>query len=287
MKVITPLQELHILRKNLPEPVGFIPTMGFLHAGHLSLVNAAKACCATVVASIFVNPTQFGANEDLSKYPRDLEHDLTLLEAGGVDLVWTPTSDDLYPLGYQTWVDVQELTTRLEGEFRPGHFRGVTTILAKLFNAITPDRAYFGQKDAQQVAVIKRMTMDLGYPIEINVCPTVREIDGLAMSSRNIYLDPNERRAATILFRALRTAETAYRNGERDAESLRRTLRTVVSSEPSARLQYVSCSDYYTLEELITVSGKSILMMAVILGNTRLIDNVVIGDQLEIQKDEA
>ena len=174
-----------------------------------------------MVASIFVNPTQFGPNEDLAKYPRDLPRDLALLEAAGVDLVWTPTVEVMYPTGFQTWVQVEALTRRLEGEVRPGHFRGVTTVVAKLFNAVGPDKAYFGQKDAQQAAVIRRMTKDLDFPIEIVVCPTLREADGLAMSSRNAYLNPAERQAATVLFRALSAAKSAYDSGERIAEKLR------------------------------------------------------------------
>jgi pantoate--beta-alanine ligase len=285
MKVITSLPELRAARKTLPGTVGFVPTMGYLHAGHISLANAAKTGCTSVVASIFVNPTQFGANEDLVKYPRDLPRDLGMLEAAGVALVWTPSPEDMYPSGFQTWVDVQGLTMRLEGEIRPGHFRGVATVVAKLFNAVGPDRAYFGQKDAQQAAVIRRMTTDLDFPIEIVVCPTVRESDGLAMSSRNIYLNQDERNAATILFRALSAAETAYQGGERNAESLRRIIHELIATEPLARLQYVSCADYLTLEELVTVRDRVLLSIAAHLGKTRLIDNIVIGDQADKEWD--
>ncbi|MFO3796119.1 MAG: pantoate--beta-alanine ligase, partial [Anaerolineales bacterium] len=210
MKVITSLRELWEERKKLAEPVGFVPTMGYLHEGHLSLVRRAQEECASVVVSIFVNPTQFGPNEDLARYPRDLERDLRLLAPLRVDIVWTPTVEEMYPSGYQTWVTVEELTKPLEGAMRPGHFRGVTTVVSKLFNAVQPQRAYFGQKDAQQAAVIRQMRRDLSYPIEIVVCPTVREADGLAMSSRNIYLSPPERRAATVLYRALTAAQSAY-----------------------------------------------------------------------------
>jgi pantoate--beta-alanine ligase len=206
MKTVTALTDLRSSRALLSGPVGFVPTMGFLHAGHISLVRAARDECASVVASIFVNPTQFGPKEDLARYPRDLPHDLSLLESAGVDLVWTPTAEDMYPPGYQTWVQVEELTRHLEGEVRPGHFRGVTTVVAKLFNAVSPHKAYFGQKDAQQAAVVRRMAKDLDFPIEIIVCPTLRETDGLAMSSRNTYLSQEERRAATILFRGLSAA---------------------------------------------------------------------------------
>jgi pantoate--beta-alanine ligase len=277
MKIVTALTELRAARLLLTGPVGFVPTMGFLHAGHISLVQAARAECASVTVSIFVNPAQFGPNEDLAKYPRDLPRDLVLLEAAGVDLVWTPSVEDLYPPGFQTWVQVEGLTRRLEGEVRPGHFRGVTTVVAKLFNAVNPHKAYFGQKDAQQVAVVRRMTKDLDFPIEIVVCPTLREVDGLAMSSRNTYLNPEERQAATVLYRALSAAKLTYDSGERGAEKLRLLVRNTVASEPLAKLQYISCADYDTLEELEKVHGKALLSMAVLMGKTRLIDNFVIG----------
>jgi pantoate--beta-alanine ligase len=277
MQVVTDLLDLRAAVAGLPRPLGFVPTMGYLHTGHASLVERARAECASVAVSIFVNPTQFGPHEDLARYPRDLPRDLALLEAAGAGLVWTPTPEVIYPPGFQTWVTVEELTTRLEGELRPGHFRGVTTVVAKLFNAVGPQRAYFGQKDAQQAAVIRRMVRDLNFPLELVVCPTVREPDGLAMSSRNTYLDPRERAAATVLFRALSAARSAYERGERNAEALRQVMRATVNTEPLARLQYVSCSDYDTLEELEQVSGKTLLSMAVFLGKTRLIDNFVIG----------
>ncbi|MBE3066998.1 MAG: pantoate--beta-alanine ligase [Chloroflexi bacterium] len=277
MKIATTLPELRTARRTLPGPVGFVPTMGYLHAGHISLVQAARAECASVAASLFVNPTQFGPNEDLARYPRDLPRDLALLEAAGVDLVWTPTQEVMYPSGFQTWVEVEGLTRQLEGELRPGHFRGVTTVVAKLFNAVGPDKAYFGQKDAQQAAVVRRMTNDLDFPIEIVVCPTLREADGLAMSSRNTFLNPEERQAATVLFRALSAAKSAYDSGERAAKKLRALVHEAVNAEPLARLQYVSCADYDTLEELETVRGKALLSMAVFVGKTRLIDNFVIG----------
>ena len=277
MQTVTTLAELKSARRNLPGPVGFVPTMGYLHAGHISLARQARAECASVVASIFVNPTQFGPNEDLAKYPRDLPRDLGLLEAAGVELVWTPTPEDMYLPGFQTWVMVEGLTRRLEGEARPSHFRGVTTVVAKLFNAVGPDKAYFGQKDAQQAAVVRQMVKDLNFSVEIVVCPIVREPDGLAMSSRNVYLTPEERRAATVLFRSLSVAKSAYDSGERQAESLRARVREMVTAEPLARLQYVSCADYDTLEELETVSGKTLLSMAVYMGKTRLIDNFVLG----------
>jgi pantoate--beta-alanine ligase len=277
MHTVTTLTEMREALHSLPGPVGFVPTMGYLHAGHISLAQRARAECASVVASIFVNPTQFGPNEDLAKYPRDLPRDLALLEAAGVELVWTPTPEDMYLPGFQTWVTMDGLTRRLEGEARPGHFRGVTTIVAKLFNAVGPDEAYFGQKDAQQAAVIRQMVKDLNFPIHIVVCPIVREPDGLAMSSRNVYLSPEERQAATVLFRSLSAAKAAYDASERQAEKLRAIVSEIIAGEPLARLQYVSCADYDTLEELEMVSGKALLSMAVYMGKTRLIDNFVIG----------
>jgi len=278
MKIVTTLSELRAARAGLPEPVGFVPTMGYLHAGHLSLARRAKEECASVVASIFVNPPQFGPSEDLSKYPRDLARDLSLLESAGATLVWTPTPEVMYPSGFQTWIAVEELTKGLEGALRPGHFRGVTTVVAKLFNAVKPDKAYFGQKDAQQAAVIRQMTKDLDFPIEIVVCPTVREADGLAMSSRNAYLNPDERKAARVLFRALSVAKSIYYKGECGADILRRVMTQTINAEPLAKLQYVSCADYDTLQELETVAGKALLSMAVFIGKTRLIDNFVIGE---------
>jgi pantoate--beta-alanine ligase len=277
MKLITSLADLRTARPLLPGPVGLVPTMGYLHAGHISLAERAKKECASVVVSIFVNPAQFGPAEDLAKYPRDLPRDLDLLEAAGADLVWTPTPEGMYPPGFQTWVTVEGLTAPLEGAQRPGHFRGVTTVVAKLFNAVQPQKAYFGQKDAQQAAVIRRMTKDLDFPIEIIVCPTVREADGLAMSSRNAYLDPEERKAATVLFRALTAAKSAYESGERTGDALRKIMTDTINAEPLARLQYASCADYDTLEELEKVVGKTLLSMAVFVGKTRLIDNFVLG----------
>ncbi len=277
MRSITSLDELRSARLSLDGTVGFVPTMGYLHEGHLSLIRRAREECRHVVVSIFVNPTQFGPNEDLARYPRDLERDLSLIEPLGVDLVWTPTAEEMYPKGYQTWVEVEAVTRRLEGAMRPGHFRGVTTVVAKLFNVVQPHKAYFGQKDAQQAAVIRRMTMDLNFPIEIVVCPTVREADGLAMSSRNVYLDPEQRKAATVLFRSLSAAKELYEAGERNAEKLRERMKEVLAAEPLAEVQYVSCADYDTLEELSEITGKALLSMAVFVGKTRLIDNFVLG----------
>jgi pantoate--beta-alanine ligase len=276
MKTVSTLFDLRTARLSLYGTVGLVPTMGYLHEGHLSLIRRAKLECESVVVSIFVNPTQFGANEDLSKYPRDLERDLSLIKPLGVELVWNPTAEIMYPTGYQTWVEVEALTRPLEGSIRTSHFKGVTTIVAKLFNAVQPHKAYFGQKDAQQAAVIRQMVRDLNFPIEMIVCPIVREADGLAMSSRNKYLEGADRPAATILFRALSAAKFAYEGGERNAEKLRTAMKNTLAAEPRAQAQYISCADYDTLEELDMVSGKALLSMAVLIGKTRLIDNFVL-----------
>lgn len=277
METVITLEELRSARSKLPEPVGLVPTMGYLHEGHLSLVRRARAENASVVVSIFVNPTQFGPHEDFESYPRDLDRDLNYLQTEGVDLVWAPTPEVMYPEPYQTWVTVERVSRRLEGEFRPNHFRGVATVVAKLFNAVQPQRAYFGQKDAQQALVIRRMALDLNFPIEVVVCPTVREADGLAMSSRNTYLNPQEREAATVIYRALMAAQQAFEVGERDAERLKSIARQVIESEPLASLQYLSCADPETLEELQGPINHALLSTAVLIGRTRLIDNVLIG----------
>ena len=277
MRVVTTLAELRKARRALQEPVGFVPTMGYLHEGHLSLVRMARRENTSVVVSIFVNPTQFGPGEDLDRYPRDIPRDLALLEREGVDLVWTPTPEVMYGEDFQTWVTVEGLTQYLEGAYRPGHFRGVTTVVTKLFLAVQPQRAYFGQKDAQQARVIQQMVKDLNFPIVVVVGPTVREPDGLAMSSRNTYLNPEERRAATVLYRALRAARDAFEQGERDADALRQKMLAVLKKEPLARVQYVSCADPDTLEELHGPVERALLSMAVFIGNTRLIDNMLVG----------
>jgi pantoate--beta-alanine ligase len=284
VKVVTTLQELRACRAELPAPVGFVPTMGYLHEGHLSLVRAARQECASVAVSIFVNPTQFGPQEDLDTYPRDLDRDLKLLRSEGVDLVWTPSREEMYPPGYQTWVTVEDLTLPLEGKARPGHFRGVTTIVSKLFIAVQPEKAYFGQKDAQQALVIRQMVRDLNFPIEIKICPTVREPDGLALSSRNVYLNADQRKAAPVLYRALRTAQEAYQAGECDAQTLRRIVEETIAREPLARLQYVSCADLGSLQEIEgAVHSPALLSIAVFIGSTRLIDNIILDAPHDIE----
>jgi len=277
MKIVESFDDLQKALGELEQPVGFVPTMGFLHDGHLSLVKKAKEDCESVVVSIFANPAQFAEDEDLDNYPQDIDRDLNLLISVDTDLVWIPTVKSMYPEDFQTWVNVEKVSIPLEGEFRPTHFRGVTTVVSKLFNAVHPDRAFFGQKDAQQAVVIKQMTRDLNYPIEIIICPIIREPDGLAMSSRNIYLNDQERQAALCLSRGLLAAEDSFQAGERDAEKLRHTVKNVIKKEPLAELQYISCAYPETLEELDGNVETSLLSMAVFIGRTRLIDNVLLG----------
>jgi pantoate--beta-alanine ligase len=276
MQTVYGLSELRSFRASMQGSFGLVPTMGALHAGHASLVQRARKECVHVGASIFVNPTQFGVGEDFGKYPRTLEKDLDLFEKLGANIVFVPSVDIMYPPGYQTWVEVADVTTSLEGQCRPGHFRGVTTVVAKLFHAFTPSRSYFGQKDAQQVVVLKRMVQDLNFPVELVVCPTVREADGLALSSRNGYLNPEERRAATVLYRALSAAKSKYDDGERNAETLRTAMMSVLSGEPLADVQYVSAADRETLNELQRIEKGALLSLAVQIGKTRLIDNFLI-----------
>ncbi len=276
MKVTHCLSDLRKMRSSMSGLFGLVPSMGALHGGHLSLVNLARAECEYVGVSIFVNPTQFGQGEDYGNYPRNVQRDLELLEGSSVDLVWVPSLESMYPPGFQTWITVEELSVRLEGECRPGHFRGVTTVVAKLLNAFTPQRAYFGQKDAQQVLVLKRMVHDMSFPVEIVVCPTIREPDGLALSSRNAYLSTEERKAATVLYRALVAAKERYEQGERNAEALRFVMRTVIKSEPLAREQYISAADPETLCELQLIDKNVLLSLAVQVGNARLIDNLIL-----------
>jgi pantoate--beta-alanine ligase len=250
--------------------------MGYLHAGHLSLVQRARQECDSVVVSIYVNPTQFSPQEDLNKYPRDLERDLDLLRREGVDLVWIPGDSVMYPPGYQTWVTVEQVTQPMEGAFRPTHFRGVATVVAKLFNAVQPQKAYFGQKDAQQAVVIRTMSRDLDFPIEIVVCPIVREPDGLAMSSRNVYLKSDERQAAVVLSRGLFKARDSFEAGEHDAQRLKQIVVDTIATQPLVKIQYVSCADPQTLQELEGQVEHALISLAVTIGKTRLIDNVMV-----------
>jgi pantoate--beta-alanine ligase len=274
MQVRKTVADIRTLRQTLSGTVGFVPTMGYLHEGHLTLVKQARKENSVVIASIYVNPAQFGPDEDLGAYPRDLDRDLELLQKEGTDIVFVPSDDDMYPAGFGSWVDVEKVTGRLEGASRPGHFRGVATVVAKLFNIIQPTRAYFGQKDAQQVVVIKKMVNDLNMNLIVVVVPTVRESDGLAMSSRNIYLNAKERQAATILFKSLTLARQLYRSGERDAEKIRRQTTLLIQKEPLARIDYVSIASADTLEELDLLDRPAVASLAIKIGRTRLIDNM-------------
>jgi len=253
---------------------GFVPTMGALHEGHLSLIQAARAACDVVVVSIFVNPAQFGPNEDLAKYPRSFERDCELLEREGVELLFAPTVEEMYPADAETWVTVEGLSGKLDGRSRPGHFRGVTTVVAKLFHAVEPDAAFFGQKDAAQVAVIRRMVRDLNLAVEIVVCPIVREADGLAMSSRNAYLDPEQRKRALVLHRSLMRVQELVEAGERDVAKLLAAGREVFGGESSVRLDYFEIVDPDTLDPVADVSGGALVAVAAYVWNTRLIDNI-------------
>ncbi len=276
MKVIETIEEMKQLRSHLTEPVGFVPTMGYLHAGHLSLVRQARIDNPSVVVSIFVNPTQFGPQEDFDRYPRDPERDLAMLDKEKSDIVFMPPAAEMYPPGFNSWVEVGKVTERLEGVHRPGHFRGVTTVVAKLFNIVQPTRAYFGQKDAQQVVVVKKMVADLDMSLEVVALPTVREPDGLAMSSRNTCLNPEERQAALVLYQALRLAEELHAQRETDADRIRREMTSLIQQQPLVNIDYVSIADTKTLDELDTVSPPTLVSLAVRIGKTRLIDNVVL-----------
>lgn len=277
MKIIETISGMKAVRRAMRGSVGFVPTMGYLHEGHLVLARNSRRDNKYTVVSIFVNPSQFGPKEDFAKYPRDPQRDCAMLEKEGVDVVFMPPAEDMYPPAYNTWVDLTRVTERLEGAIRPGHFRGVATVCNKLFNIVEPHKAYFGQKDAQQVVVIKRMVKDLNMNLEIVVVPTVREPDGLAMSSRNIYLNPEQRKAAVVLWRALSLAQELWNKGERNAEKLRAEMTALIRKEPLGVIDYVSVADGETLEELQTVAGPAVVSMAVRIGATRLIDNIYLG----------
>lgn len=276
MKTVKTFSELCKVRGELMHPVGLVPTMGYLHEGHLSLVRQARQSCKSVVTTIFVNPTQFGPQEDLRTYPRNVPKDLELLDSVGCDLVWLPTPEIMYPEDFQTWVTVGKVASPLEGEQRQGHFRGVATIVAKLFNCIQPQKAYFGQKDAQQVVVIRQMVKDLNFPVEIIVGPIIREADGLAMSSRNSYLTRDQRRAASVLYSALGKAQQAYSLGERSSIRLKEVMMGVIAGEPLAKIQYIEISNPSTLIKLEAVDQDALFSMAVYVGETRLIDNFLL-----------
>ena len=274
MNVLDSIREVRRWRSRADGSVGLVPTMGYLHEGHLSLVRRSRTENARTLATIFVNPAQFGPNEDLSRYPRALERDLALLNEAGCDAVFTPGPEEMYRPGHDTWVEPGAVAGPLEGERRPGHFRGVATVVLKLFGIATPTRAYFGEKDAQQLAVIRRMVADLDVPVEVVGCPIVREPDGLAMSSRNAYLGPEDRAAAPVLFRALTAARDRWRGGEGDPHALAHVMRHIVAMEPRAKLDYAVVADPLTLAEAASASEGARLLIAAKLGPARLIDNL-------------
>ena len=277
MRVIENSQEMAQACGEASRPLGLVPTMGALHEGHLALVRRARQENQRLAVSIFVNPTQFSQSEDLSRYPRDLERDLALLRQEGVDLVYAPSPKEIYPPGFDTWVDPGALADRLEGAARPGHFRGVATVVTKLFNLLRPDRAYFGQKDGQQVLVIQQLVRDLNIGVEVVLVPTVRDSDGLALSSRNAYLTPEQRKAASVIYRALTRAQQLHLQGLTGGEELRAEVRRVLAEEPLLdQIEYVSLADWGTLEELDVLEGRAMLSVSVLLGQTRLIDNLIL-----------
>ena len=276
MKVCATIAEAREALQGVERPLGAVLTMGALHAGHLALVRRARAECKTVAATIYVNPAQFGDRRDLASYPRPVHDDLRVLEREGVDVVVVPSDAEMYPEGFGMWVEPGDIAARLEGVHRPGHFRGVCTVVLKLFNILEPDRSYFGQKDAQQALVIRKMAADLGLPVEVVTVPTVRERDGLAMSSRNGNLSREERKAARVLSSALTVALEMAAEGERDAAAMRDAMRECIAEEPLANIDYVSIADAESLVELDTVSGPALSSLAVRFGQTRLIDNVTL-----------
>jgi pantoate--beta-alanine ligase len=280
MKICPTIHEAHAVSRTFRQQgkrLGLVPTMGALHEGHLSLVRAAKAQCDAVAVSIFVNPTQFGPTEDLARYPRRFEQDCELLKNEGADFVFAPSTEEMYPKGEVTWVTVEGLSEKLDGRSRPGHFRGVTTVVAKLFHIIEPAAAFFGQKDAAQVAVIRRLARDLNFPVEIVVCPIVREPDGLAMSSRNAYLSPEERQQALVLQRSLQFVEKEFRAGERNAARLVAGAKQVIADESQVRLDYFEIVDPDTLDPVEQISRPALVAVAAYVGSTRLIDNTVLN----------
>ena len=277
MRVISTNKEMSQACREAVKPIGLVPTMGALHAGHLSLVDRARADNLTVAVSIFVNPTQFGDKADLEKYPRDLDGDLEMLRRHGVDLVYSPSVDEVYPEGFDTWVNVGPLADKLEGQHRPGHFRGVATVVSKLFNVTMPSRAYFGQKDGQQTVVIQKLVRDLDMDVEVVVMPTIREPDGLAMSSRNVQLSPEQRQAAPVVHRALCQAHRLWIEGERSGDILREAAQTILQAESMVdSIDYVSVADPITLDEITRIEGRAMVSVALHMGSVRLIDNIVL-----------
>jgi pantoate--beta-alanine ligase len=276
MKIIETIAEMKIIRHGLQGKVGLFPTLGYLHEGHLSLVRRSRQENNYTLTSLFVNPTQFGPNEDFDRYPRDYQRDFGMLEKEGVDFVFLPSVKEMYPEGYNTWVEVLGVTALLEGAIRPGHFKGVTTVVNKIFNILEPDKAYFGQKDAQQCVVIKKMVADLNMNVEVVICPTVRDPDGLAMSSRNVYLSPEERAQAPVLNQSLIFAQKMWNAGERDAAAIRQAMENLIKQKPLGKIEYISIADALTLQELKEARKPLVISMAVKFGKTRLIDNLLL-----------
>ena len=280
MKVVDSIQRMAMLSKILKKEsktIGFVPTMGYLHDGHLSLIKIAKQHTDVVVVSIFVNPKQFSPREDFDKYPRDLTRDEEMARLAGADVLFNPSSVDMYPEGYATYVDVEHLANTLCGPSRPGHFKGVATVVTKLFNIVKPDIAYFGQKDAQQSIIIKKMVHDLNMEIDIKVLPTIREKDGLAMSSRNINLSEKERKDALCLYQVLIKSESAVRSGERDTSKIIKMMESIIKERPTAKIDYIEAVDAKTLNPVDTIAGETLIALAVFIGKTRLIDNVILN----------
>jgi len=276
MQIIETIAEMQKVRRSLKGSVGFVPTMGYLHEGHLTLVRRSRAANDHTVVSIFVNPTQFGPNEDFERYPRDYTRDFALLEREQTDFVYLPTPTQMYPESYNTWVEVNKVTDRLEGAIRPGHFRGVATVVNKLFNIVQPTRAYFGQKDAQQCVVIRKMVIDLNMNLEMIIVPTVREADGLALSSRNVYLSPEERQEAPVLNQSLELAKKLWLEGERDSAKIRLAMVDLIKQAQLGKIEYISIADALTLRELEKAEPPVVISMAVKFGKTRLIDNILL-----------
>jgi pantoate--beta-alanine ligase len=276
MKIVETVPDLREMRRALPGSVGFVPTMGYLHEGHLTLVRRAQQENSSVILSIFVNPTQFGPHEDFNNYPRNIERDLISLERLNPDIVFIPSKEEIYPADFSSWIEIGDISQKLEGKYRPGHFKGVCTVVAKLFNIAEPTRAYFGQKDAQQALVIQKMVADLNMNLEVVVVPTVREEDGLAMSSRNTYLSAEERKAAAVLFKSLSTIQDMWRKGAKSADILRQKMVSIITQEKLASIEYISIANIRTLDELEIINGPALVSMAVRIGKTRLIDNIIL-----------
>ncbi|MBF0521860.1 MAG: pantoate--beta-alanine ligase [Candidatus Omnitrophica bacterium] len=279
MQTVTTIKSLRKILKPLKQQgktIGFVPTMGALHEGHLSLMRKARRECDIVVVSIFINPKQFGPNEDFTRYPRQKKKDELLTKKEKIDIMWHPSEEEMYPDGYLTYVETVKLGNILCGEFRPGHFKGVTTVVAKLLNCVTPDNLYLGQKDGQQAMILTKMVEDLDYDVKVKICPTLREKDGLALSSRNVFLTESQRREAPILYKALQTAKKAIKAGERDAQTIVQSIRSLITKESSGKIDYISCVDRRTLSSLQFIQGSVMIALAVRFGAVRLIDNIVV-----------